>query len=44
MEIHTQKIVDTKISELDKLLNDITDSNKHQEILNSDDAVGNESW
>ncbi len=44
MEIHTQKFVDTKISELDKLLNDITDSNKHQEILNSDDAVGNESW
>lgn len=44
MEIHTQKIVDTKISELNKLLNDITDSNKHQEILNSDDALGNESW
>lgn len=44
MEIHTQKIVDTKISELDKLLNDITDSNNHQEILNSDDALGNESW
>lgn len=34
----------TKISELDKLLNDITNSNKHQEILNSDDAVGNEEW
>ncbi len=44
MEIHTQKIVDTKISKLNKLLNDITDSNKHQEILNSDDALGNESW
>ncbi|KJW04475.1 hypothetical protein RAT170B_1284 [Rickettsia argasii T170-B] len=23
----------TKISELDKLLNDITDSNRHQEII-----------
>lgn len=44
MKIHNPKIIDTKISELDKLLNDITDSNKHQEILNSDDAVGNESW
>ncbi|MGI4752849.1 MAG: hypothetical protein ACRYE8_03885 [Janthinobacterium lividum] len=44
MEIHTQKTVDTKISKLNKLLNDITDSNKHQEILNSDDALGNESW
>ena len=44
MEIHTQKIVDTKIFELDKLLNDITGSNQPQEILNSEDAVGNESW
>jgi hypothetical protein len=38
MKIHTQ------ISELDKLLNDITDSNRHKEILNSDDTAGNEAW
>lgn len=36
------KNCNTKISELDKLLNDITDSNRHQEILNNDEAVGNE--
>lgn len=44
MKIHTQKMVDIKTSELDKLLNGITDFNKHPEILNNDDAVGNEEW
>ncbi|MEY4463125.1 MAG: hypothetical protein RLZZ81_96 [Pseudomonadota bacterium] len=34
----------TKISELDKLLNDITDSNRHQEVLNSDNSEDKEAW
>ncbi|WP_342257160.1 AbrB/MazE/SpoVT family DNA-binding domain-containing protein [Rickettsia endosymbiont of Aspidapion aeneum] len=37
-------IISIEISELDTLLNNITDFNRHHEILNDDDIVGNELW
>jgi antitoxin MazE len=37
-------IITTKISELDILLDNITDFNCHHEILNDDIVVGNELW
>ncbi|BBJ31594.1 multidrug transporter MatE [Rickettsia asiatica] len=36
--------ISAKTSELDILLDDITDANRHHEVFNSDDTVGNESW
>jgi antitoxin MazE len=37
-------IISAEISELDTLLNNITDSNRHHAVLNDDDIVGNELW
>lgn len=37
-------IISTETSELDILLDNITDSNCHHEMLNDDIVVGNESW
>ncbi|WP_375331808.1 AbrB/MazE/SpoVT family DNA-binding domain-containing protein [Candidatus Tisiphia endosymbiont of Temnostethus pusillus] len=37
-------IISTETPELDILLDNITDSNCHHEMLNDDIAVGNESW
>lgn len=45
IEITNNKLIISKeISELDLLLNNITDSNRHHEILTSDKRVGNEAW
>ena len=37
-------IIAPVISELDLLLNNITDDNLHSEELRDDDILGNESW
>ncbi|MFY9589151.1 AbrB/MazE/SpoVT family DNA-binding domain-containing protein [Rickettsia endosymbiont of Halotydeus destructor] len=37
-------IISAEISELDTLLNNITDSNRHHAVLNDDDIKGNELW
>ncbi|WP_032138927.1 AbrB/MazE/SpoVT family DNA-binding domain-containing protein [Rickettsia tamurae] len=37
-------IISTEESELDILLNNITDSNRHHELLSNDKTKGNETW
>lgn len=37
-------VIDAEISELDRLVDQITASNIHGEILNDDSKVGKESW
>jgi antitoxin MazE len=37
-------IITQEISELDLLLANITDANRHSEISLDDDIIGNESW
>ena len=37
-------VIDAEISELDRLVEQITVSNIHGEILNDDSKVGKESW
>lgn len=45
LEISDHNIIITPaISELDLLLNNITDNNCHHEVLKNDSKSGNESW
>ncbi|EER21327.1 AbrB/MazE/SpoVT family DNA-binding domain-containing protein [Rickettsia endosymbiont of Ixodes scapularis] len=37
-------IISTEESELDILLNNITDSNRYHELLSNDKMKGNETW
>lgn len=37
-------VIIPKVSELDLLLNNITDNNCHHEVLKDDSKLGNESW
>lgn len=37
-------IIISEKSELDMLLNDITDFNRHSEIFNEDNIIGNKIW
>jgi antitoxin MazE len=37
-------VISQETSELDILLNNITDANRHHELLNDDNISGNESW
>jgi antitoxin MazE len=45
LEISDQQLIITRtISELELLLNNITETNSHHEILTNDDIIGNELW
>lgn len=45
LELSNNHLVITNyVSELELLLNDITDDNCHHEIFNNDDIIGRELW